>query len=130
PQSIPALVASLKQDGWSAEEAIALFASLRLHLTFTAHPTETRRRTVRHHLTEVAADLDRVAAAADGRARSHEVAARRALLARIALLWGTSELHSARPTVEDEARGGLVYLPTVLWSVIPRLVEEMERSIE
>ncbi len=25
PQSIPALVASLKQDGWSAEEAIALF---------------------------------------------------------------------------------------------------------
>ncbi|HVT05862.1 MAG TPA: phosphoenolpyruvate carboxylase [Polyangia bacterium] len=130
PQSIPALVAALKQDGWSADDAIALFASLRLHLTFTAHPTETRRRTVRHHLTEVAADLDRLAAAADGRARGHEAAARRALLARIALLWGTSELHSARPTVEDEARGGLVYLPTVLWSVIPRLVEEMERAIE
>jgi phosphoenolpyruvate carboxylase len=129
PESVPALVAGLKQDGWSADEATALLASLRLHLTFTAHPTETRRRTVRHHLTEIAADLDRLAAAA-GRGRAAETAARRALVARIALLWGTSELHSTRPTVEDEARGGLVYLPTVLWSVIPRLVEELERAVE
>ncbi len=128
PQSVPALVAWLKAEGWSAEEAVALLASLRLHLTFTAHPTETRRRTVRHHLTEVAGDLDLLAAASHTRAG--EAAARRALLGRIALLWGTSELHSARPTVEDEARGGLVYLTTSLWSVIPRLVEELERAVE
>ena len=48
----------------------------------------------------------------------------------MALLWGTSELHNARPSVEDEARGGLVYLPTVLWSVVPRLVDEIERAVE
>jgi len=128
PQSIPALVTWLKQEGWSAEEASALLGSLRLHLTFTAHPTETRRRTVRHHLTEIAGDLDRLAAAP--KTRAGEPAARRGLLARIALLWGTSELHSARPTVEDEARGGLVYLTRSLWSVIPRLVEELERAVE
>src|SRR6185312_2114084 len=52
PQSIPALVSWLKQEGWAADEAVALLGSLRLHLTFTAHPTETRRRTVRHPLTE------------------------------------------------------------------------------
>jgi phosphoenolpyruvate carboxylase len=134
PQSIPALVAALKQDGWAADEVVRLLGSLRLHLTFTAHPTETRRRTVRHHLTEIAADLDQltpvVPPGGPARPRSAVEAARRDLHARVALLWGTSELHTARPTVEDEARGGLVYLPTVLWTVIPRVVDELERAVE
>ena len=121
-ESLMALVAALKQEGWSYADAVALLSSLRLHLTFTAHPTETRRRTVRHHLAEIAGALDHLQSGARG--------ARDELQARVALLWGTSELHSARPTVEDEARGGLVYLPTVLWSVIPRLVSELERAVE
>ena len=133
PQSIPALVASLKQEGWALDEVVRLLGSLRLHLTFTAHPTETRRRTVRHHLNEIAADLDHLTPGAPGappRSRSTVDSARRDLHARVALLWGTSELHSARPTVEDEARGGLAYLPTVLWTVIPRVVDELERAVE
>ncbi len=133
PQSIPALVASLKQDGWAFDDAVRVLGSLRLHLTFTAHPTETRRRTVRHHLTEIAADLDQLSPVAPGapaRPRSAVEAARRDLHARVALLWGTSELHSTRPTVQDEAQGGLAYLPTVLWTVIPRVVDELERAVE
>jgi len=133
PQSIPALVAALKQDDWAFDDAVRLLGGLRLHLTFTAHPTETRRRTVRHHLTEIAADLDQLSPVAPGappRPRSAVEGARRDLHARVALLWGTSELHSARPTVEDEAQGGLAYLPTVLWTVIPRVVDELERAVE
>jgi phosphoenolpyruvate carboxylase len=133
PQSIPALVVALKQDGWAFDDAVRLLGSLRLHLTFTAHPTETRRRTVRHHLTEIAADLDQLTPLASGappRPRAAVEGARRDLHARVALLWGTSELHSARPTVEDEAQGGLAYLPTVLWAVIPRVVDELERAVE
>jgi len=121
-ESLLALVGSLKEQGWSYDETVKLLAGLRLHLTFTAHPTETRRWTVRGHLADIAAALDQLRAGARG--------ARERLQARVALLWATSELHHARPAVEDEARGGLVYLPTVLWSVIPRLVEEMERSVE
>src|SRR5580693_2914236 len=121
-ESLLALVGWLKEQGWSYEEAVSLLSSLRLHLTFTAHPTETRRWTVRGHLADIATALDRLQSGARG--------AREGLQARVALLWGTSELHNARPSVEDEARGGLNYLPTVLWSVVPRLVEEMERAIE
>ncbi|HEX3901429.1 MAG TPA: phosphoenolpyruvate carboxylase [Polyangia bacterium] len=121
-ESLLALVGSLKEQGFSYEEAVTLLGSLRLHLTFTAHPTETRRWTVRGHLADIAAALDRLQSRVRG--------ARESLQARVALLWGTSELHNARPSVEDEARGGLVYLPTVLWSVIPRLVEELERAVE
>ena len=121
-ESLLALVGSLKEQGWSYDETVKLLAGLRLHLTFTAHPTETRRWTVRGHLADIAAALDQLRVGARG--------ARERLQARVALLWATSELHHARPAVEDEARGGLVYLPTVLWSVIPRLVDEMERSVE
>jgi len=121
-ESLLALVGSLKEQGWSYDETVKLLAGLRLHLTFTAHPTETRRWTVRGHLADIAAALDQLRAGARG--------ARERLQARVALLWATSELHHARPAVEDEARGGLVYLPTVLWSVIPSLCEELERSVE
>jgi phosphoenolpyruvate carboxylase len=121
-ESLLALVGSLKQEGWSYDETVKLLAGLRLHLTFTAHPTETRRWTVRGHLSDIADALDQLREGARG--------ARERLQARVALLWATSELHHARPAVEDEARGGLVYLPTVLWSVIPSLCEELERSVE
>ena len=121
-ESLLALVGSLKEQGWSYQEAVSLLGSLRLHLTFTAHPTETRRWTVRGHLADIASALDNLRDGARG--------ARENLQARVALLWGTSELHNARPSVEDEARGGLVYLPTVLWEVVPRLVDEIERAVE
>ena len=77
---------------------------------------------MRGHLADIAASLDRVRA---GARQAHEN-----LQARVALLWGTSELHNARPSVEDEARGGLAYLPSVLWAVVPRLVGEMEHAVE
>ncbi|HEY5091589.1 MAG TPA: phosphoenolpyruvate carboxylase, partial [Polyangia bacterium] len=115
-ESMLGLVGTLKAEGWSYADLVGLLSSLRLHLTFTAHPTETRRRTVRHHLTEISAALDRES--------PDEVRSR------VALLWGTSELHSLRPTVEDEVRGGLHYLPIVLWSVIPKLVEGLEHAVE
>ncbi len=115
-ESILGLVGTLKSEGWSYADLVGLLSSLRLHLTFTAHPTETRRRTVRHHLTEISAALDRES---PGEVRT-----------RVALLWGTSELHSLRPTVEDEVRGGLHYLPIVLWSVLPKLVEGLEEAVE
>jgi phosphoenolpyruvate carboxylase len=121
-ESLLALVGSLKEQGWNYQEAVSLLASLRLHLTFTAHPTETRRWTVRGHLADIALALDNLRDGARG--------ARENLEARVALLWGTSELHNARPSVEDEARGGLVYVHTVLWSVVPRLVDEIERAVE
>ncbi|HEY6476502.1 MAG TPA: phosphoenolpyruvate carboxylase [Polyangia bacterium] len=121
-ESLLALVGSLKREGWSYDETVSLLASLRLHLTFTAHPTETRRWTVRGHLADIASALDSLREGVRG--------ARESLHAHVALLWATSELHNARPAVEDEARGGLVYLPTVLWSVIPRLCEELEHAVE
>jgi phosphoenolpyruvate carboxylase len=120
-ESFRALVKQLKAQGLSFEQTCDLLRRLRLHLTFTAHPTETRRRTVRHHLAE----LERLLEGLERGEASEED-----IQARAALLWGTLELRRSRPTVQDEVKGGLYYLPTTLWQTLPRLVEGLEAAVE
>lgn len=124
-ESFLALVGALKQQGLSYDQTVDLLSRLRLHLTFTAHPTETRRRTQRHHINEIeklldSLYLDDLTAATDSSA----------LDARVALLWGTSELRKSRPSVEDEVKGGLFYITYTLWKAVPRLVDGLERAVE
>jgi len=116
PEGFLALAQALKARGLSLEEAAAHLNRLELLLTFTAHPTETRRRTLRHHLERLQAELE-----AGERAR---------VAARVALLYATEEVRKARPSVEDEIKGGLYYLPTTLWEAIPRVVEGLEAALE
>ena len=120
PESLLALVGRLKEQGFRYEEVVDLLAAARLVLTFTAHPTETRRRTLRHHLVELGRVLEAVER---GEAGADEVRAR------VALLWSTRELRPAPPRVEDEVRGGLYYLPTTLWEALPRLMDSLERAV-
>ncbi|KGQ23102.2 phosphoenolpyruvate carboxylase [Thermus filiformis] len=116
PESFLALVKALKERGLSYEEAVAHLSSLTLLLTFTAHPTETRRRTLRHHLEALQEELE------GGEAER--------LLARVILLYATEEIRKMRPTVEDEIKGGLYYLPTTLWQAVPRAVAALEEAVE
>ncbi len=115
-QSLNALLLELRARNMSYEQVVDLLEGLQLHLTFTAHPTETRRRTLRHHLSQVQAALD---------AHDEEKAS-----AHVSLLWSTAELRHLRPSVEDEVQGGLFYLPSVLWSVVPRLVDGLEQAVQ
>ncbi len=101
--------------GVPAREAARLAADLRLWLTFTAHPTEARRRTVRHHLER----LHEALAVGDGAQ----------LAERVRLLWATEELRRTQPTVEDEVKGALHYLPESLWGTPARLVERLEEAV-
>jgi phosphoenolpyruvate carboxylase len=97
PEGFLALAQALKARGLSLEEAEAHLNRLELLLTFTAHPTETRRRTLRHHLEALQEEL--------------EEGDRTRLYARVALLYATEEVRKARPSVEDEIKGGLTCPP-------------------
>ena len=115
-ESFLALIGGLKRQGLDYHQVLDLLSKLRLHLTFTAHPTETRRRTQRYHIGEI----ERLLESGD----------EQNLEARVALMWGTSELRKSRPSVEDEVKGGLFYTTRALWQAIPRLVGGLERAIE
>lgn len=97
PEGFLALAKALRERGLSLEEAEAHLNRLELLLTFTAHPTETRRRTLRHHLEALQKEL--------------EAGERERLAARVALLYATEEVRKARPSVEDEIKGGSTTCP-------------------
>lgn len=118
-QSLEQAFVALKEQGMKAEDVIALVEGLHLGLTFTAHPTEMRRRTVRYHLDKIARDLPRL----------DDVQAQERVTAHVESLWGTLELRHVRPTVRDEVKGGLNYIE-VIGAVLPALEEEFRSAFE
>ncbi len=110
-QSFEAAFALLKERGRSADDVEALVASTPLRLTFTAHPTEMRRRTVRQHLAAVADDIGGLGD------RDHD-GARARIAAHVEALFGTAELRDRAPTVHDEVNGGLHYVGVLADAVV------------
>ena len=127
-QSLHAALAELKAQGHSADMVEALIASTPLLLTFTAHPTEMRRRTVREHLSAIAGSLnDLDACSRDASATADEDDARSVkerIAARVEALFGTAELRDRAPTVQDEVKGGLAYV-----SVLAAAMVDVEQSL-
>ncbi len=109
-QSFDEAFLTLREGGLDAARARALVGEVCLGLTFTAHPTEMRRRTVRAHLHAIAEELP----ASD----RPEVLER--ITAHVEALWGTLALRHVEPTVLDEVKGGLAYVG-VIREVLPSL---------
>lgn len=115
-QTLLLALRELQAMGLSADDVEALIGRLDLGLTFTAHPTEMRRRTVRAHLFEVARDIPELGAAALER-----------VAARIEALWRTPEFRRLKPTVQDEVKGGLSYLEGIA-QALPELRRSLARA--
>lgn len=98
-QTLEAAFEALRAAGRSADEVEAMVRETPLLLTFTAHPTEMRRRTVREHLTAISDGL--------GALETSPARARAEIGAHIEALWATTELRERSPTVADEVSGGL-----------------------
>jgi len=120
PQSLKQALIDLRDQGLSAEDAEALIERVHLGLTFTAHPTEMRRRTVRNHLVEIARDIPylHLQGAAVDRVAAH-----------VEALWGTPELRRLKPTVRDEVKGGLNYVTSIA-QALPELQRDLQRAFE
>lgn len=115
-QTLELALRELQALGLTAEQVEAKIAGLDLGLTFTAHPTEMRRRTVRAHLFELARDIPRLDT--DGLER---------VAAHVEALWSTPELRHLRPTVQDEVKGGLSYV-SVIAQALPALRRGLSRA--
>lgn len=93
----------------------------------TAHPTESKRRTVLTKLGRIAAGLSRL----DQERLSPEVRSdiEAFLLEEISSLWLTEETRSQAPSVIDEVRNGLYWIDAVLFDLTPRLYRELRRAV-
>ena len=95
--------------------------------TFTAHPTEARRKTVKSKLRTVA---DRLEALDERRLtdKEHEQVWRD-VVAEVTSLWQTPQVRKRRPEPQDEARNVQWYLENTLFDVVGEVYDELEDAL-
>ncbi|MFW6045504.1 MAG: phosphoenolpyruvate carboxylase, partial [Natronomonas sp.] len=101
---------------------------VRVEPTFTAHPTEARRKTVKSKLRTVATHLETL----DERRLTDKERAQveRAIAAEVESLWQTPQVRHRPPEPIDEARNVLWYLENTLFDVVGEVYDELERALE
>jgi phosphoenolpyruvate carboxylase len=126
-ESIEAAVKELKERGVDDATMQDLVGRLSIELVFTAHPTESKRRTLLtklHRLAEILRQRAHPEWVADPTLLEAECVERE-----IASLWLTDRSRVARPEVADEARTGLWYFDTALYDTVPRLHADLKRAL-
>ncbi len=126
-ESIEAAVCELKARGVDAARMQAIVDRLAIELVFTAHPTESKRRTLLTKLQRLGQVL-RVRAQ-PGLTADTELLEPDCVEREIASLWLTDRSRAARPEVTDEAKTGLWYFDTTLYDTLPRLQADLERAL-
>ncbi|NIZ91058.1 phosphoenolpyruvate carboxylase [Kineococcus rubinsiae] len=124
PAVLERLEAAVAAGDLDRDEALRIVARLQLRPVFTAHPTESSRRSVLVlllRLTGVIEALEDPQQSPADAARS-----RRRLAEHVDLLWQTDELRVERPRPADEARSALHYLRSLATDVLPDLLEDLE----
>ena len=127
PGGIADCIAQLKRDGLTLDAALALLGSVAIEPVFTAHPTESTRRTILRKQQLIAQDLlDRLNPALTGSELE-------TLWARVRLqvtsIWQTEDHPREDLTVADEREHILFYLVEILYRVVPCFYEEIETAL-
>ncbi|WP_459194045.1 phosphoenolpyruvate carboxylase [Halosimplex sp. J119] len=126
--SVRAAVQELAERDLSAETVEQVLDDVLIQPTFTAHPTEARRKTVKAKLRTVSQQLetlDEVRLTAD-----EERDVKRDLEAEVTSLWQTPQVRDRRPEVTDEALNVQWYLENVLFVVISEVYDALERAVD
>jgi phosphoenolpyruvate carboxylase len=122
-ESIEAAVRELKAAGVPKARVQKLVRQLGIELVFTAHPTESKRRTMLEKLATLGDilrrhTLEEIQHAPDDIKRE------------IVSLWLTDRSRTERPEVADEARTGLWYFDRTLFQLLPRLHEDLQGALD
>ena len=128
-ESILAGFETLKSEGFTAVEVEAFLSQMIVMPVFTAHPTESRRRTTRQILKYLSEELFRL--------RSSETLdfqrgpLLESLEQAITLLWQSDDGRKRKPTVMDEVRNtGLYFFENTLFDVVPTIYQQVERALK
>ena len=96
--------------------------------TFTAHPTEARRKTVKSKLREISTSLENL----DERLLTDKESAQiwQDIDAEVTSLWQTPQVRNRQPEPEDEARNVQWYLENTLFDVVGNVYDELDETID
>ena len=122
-----ATLKQFKQEGLGLAQVQQLLNELMYMPVFTAHPTESKRRTVLEILRRIFL-LDGQLTNRNLTAVDEEKIARE-IRAQVQLLWATDEVRAVKPTVRDEIKNGLYYFNVSLFDAVPQTYRYLEQAI-
>ncbi len=123
PESIDEAMVRLQQHGRSVERVSQLLNDLDIQPTLTAHPTETRRRTVLDKQTDIAQCVVALRAQDLSKRQREDITQRLDRIVSVLLL--TDEIRAQRLGVPDEVINGIYFLSTTIWETVPRLIRDI-----
>lgn len=126
-ETLLAALTTLRDDGADEAHVAELLRELRVRLVLTAHPTETRRRSVLAKLARTSDLLRRL----ESRPLSPEDASdlTRELAEEVTALWLTDETRDRAPTVVDEVRNSIFWFDASIFWVTPRILRELRAAV-
>ena len=126
-ESIAEAIHYLKQAGVPFENVFNWIGRLDIQPTFTAHPTEVRRRSIARKQQQVADQLKRLQTQI--LLPSERDIVIRDIYSQIALLLATDEIRIERPSVIDEVEHALHFLSTCVWQTVPQLYSDLREAL-
>jgi phosphoenolpyruvate carboxylase len=115
-----------RQQGISPEQLQTLLDQTRYIPVFTAHPTESKRRTIMEALRRIFVVSEKLDTTKLSKEQRNEII--QDLQNEIHILWKTDEVRVHKPRVRDEIRNGLYYFRDSLFDAVPVIYRNLEKA--
>lgn len=126
--SFDATLHELHDQGVTRQQLQAVLNRLAYIPVITAHPTESKRRTIMEALRRIFVTSERLDDPRVGPSEREEII--ELLKSQIQVLWKTDEVRVNRPTVSDEIKNGLYYFQESLFKAVPTMYRYLEKAIK
>ncbi|HEX9012907.1 MAG TPA: phosphoenolpyruvate carboxylase [Anaerolineaceae bacterium] len=126
--SIEEAVAQIHARGVTPSQMRALLEDLQIELVLTAHPTESRRRTILSKIRRIAdllQDLDEPGCLPAEIQHENEE-----LQSEITSLWLTDRARTSQPTPTDEVKTTLYFVGQIFWEALPEIARSLNEALE
>ncbi len=127
PGSVTSAVTILAEQGVPPKKLQALLEQARVLMVFTAHPTESKRRTTLTKLHRIAKAATRLVE--ENLSLFDRDDTEKYILEEIVALWQSDEVRQAKLTVIDEVKANLYYFEETITEVIPQIYHDLERAL-
>ncbi|AIU32763.1 MULTISPECIES: phosphoenolpyruvate carboxylase [Corynebacterium] len=124
----------LAKAGVTSEDVSGLLGNFQVAPVLTAHPTETRRRTIfdaQEHMTTLLEERHAILGADPNALTATRLEENTRRIRRwLTLIWQTALIRVARPRIEDEVEVGLRYYKLSLLTAIPEINKQVADHIQ
>jgi len=126
--SFDATFTEFKDQNLTAEQVQDLLNQTTYIPVFTAHPTESKRRTIMLALRRIFITNEHLNDSRLNKAQKEDIAEELETL--IQSLWRTDEVRTNKPQVKDEIDNGLFYFRECLFDAVPDVYRNIENNLE